>query len=393
MRHNPLLMTVMGNPARKYRANPFILIDSGSNKIIRMWRGSMLDKKPWDWAKDAARRLGRNVYVVAHPYIPATFRPGVEVSSIFFMMGPYAVVDPGGRIVSTKQNPGIIPSVVGGVAGSIVANALSNPRGPRTHKGAEKILDDAIGHAWQHLMSGVQVPIMDIPRIFRDIKLEIAAGADLLTAVQVVGTRYRVNPLTRREAADTLRSSRRDLAYAARPAKSKADRDARRFYAGRAVGKAWVAKMHGPDRAEHPGAEAAFRRGYRHGMSKNPGMTRRKVTMPIEKFAKLIKAKNDPKLWADFVKKVRGYHKWTHGTWPKKVTIEVIRKPGVSGIWIAYAMGKQPESTYMMPKGSKRKGAWKHPWTRMPEMKGDPEAGIILTKLRGGNRLTDFLHG
>ena len=69
----------------------------------------------------------------------------------------------------------------------------ANP-GPRTRKGVERALDEAISSSWHRLMSGVQVPIMDIPRIFRDIKLEMAAGVSLDQAVLAVGSRYRVNP-------------------------------------------------------------------------------------------------------------------------------------------------------------------------------------------------------
>ena len=76
----------------------------------------------------------------------------------------------------------------------LLMTVMGNPRtGPRTQKTAEKALDQAIGHAWAQLMSGVQVLIMDIPRIFRDIKLEMAGGSDLQTAVLAVGGRYRVN--------------------------------------------------------------------------------------------------------------------------------------------------------------------------------------------------------
>lgn len=125
----------------------------------------------------------------------------------------------------------------------------------------------------------------------------------------------------------------------------------------------------------------------------NPGGGRRKVTMSIQKFAELLRKKGDPKLWADFVKKVKGYQKWSHGTLPTKVTVERVDKPGVSGLWLTYDMGREPEKTYIMPKGTKRKGAWKHPWTKMPHLKGDPESGIIMTKLVSGNKLTNFLHG
>jgi hypothetical protein len=399
MRRNPLLMTVIGNPGRRYQENPFVLVDSGTLKIIRSWKGSMTDRKPWLWAQEAARRLNRDVFVVAHPYVPHGFKAGVEVSKMFFAGGPWQVVDPEGGTrqgdwgdLSPRRNPSFGASMVGSVAGGLIANALSNPpisntwdtmrprprmavlefagipydqasrlaRRPwhtlppsiqemvgrgwqengrsRSRRAPDDPIDRAIGAAWPKLCHGVQVPIMDIPRIFRDVKLEMAGGADLETAIRSVAGRYRVNRNPGRGRRQTRRAAPRN----------------------------------------NPGRNA---------------MPTKKVTMSIEKFAKLIRARNDPKLWNDFVNKAKGYHKWSHGTWPTKVTVEVIRKPGVSGIWMTYDMGKEPEKTYIMPRGTKRKGAWKHPWERMPSLKGDPEAGIIMTKMTNGNRLTDFLHG
>lgn len=450
MRPNPLLMTVLGNPCHsgtKYQANPFVLIDSKTNKIIRTWRGSMMDRKPWDWASDAARRLGRPVFIVAHPHVPKTFRAGVEVSPLFYAGGPFQEVHPDGSTrradhYGYKRNPSFMASAIGGLTGGLVAKALSNPRGPshpdehaahelelyvsndsqlyhsqfvpivknlmkrraagtynhekaaklflyladagakkyykefgtqsggfkfdlatrwlvakmfrdsfeteaelgnydkmafgvsnnppRTRKGAENAIDKEIGSAWARLMSGVQVPIMDIPRIFRDIKLEMAAGADLESAVRSVGTQYRVNKNPRRSKARKVQA--------------------------------------------------------------NPVGRRRKVTMSLEKFARYIKSKNDPKLWDDLIKKIKGYQKWTHGSLPKTVTVEIIDKPGVNGIWITYEAGTVPESAYIMPKGSKRKGAWKHPWDTPLKIKHDPETGIIMHKLGGKSKMTDFYH-
>lgn len=115
--------------------------------------------------------------------------------------------------------------------------------------------------------------------------------------------------------------------------------------------------------------------------------------MPIRRFAELVRRRRDPALWRAFLKRVQDYKKWTHGSMPTKVTVEAVDAPGVSGLWMTYDLGRTPETTYVMPKNSKRKGAWKHPWGRMPHMKGDPQSGIILTKLASGNRLTDFMHG
>lgn len=475
-----------------YQSNPFILIDSLTNKIIRSWKGAMTSPVPWDWAKDAARRLGRPVFVVAHPYVPPTFRAGVEVSPLFYFGGPFEEVRPDGSMGhgpagGYKRNPGIIPSIAGGIAGSLVASAMSNPRGPsepdmtaarelelyinndsqlynsqfipivknlmkrraggtyhrekaaklflyladagakkyykeytsgtgfkfdlatrwvvakslrdsfeqeaelgnydqmvfgvsnnppRTQKGRERALDDAISHAWAQLMSGVQVPIMDIPRIFRDIKLEMAGGADLETAVRVVGGRYRVNRNPRGLMCEHGAVDRRRC------------RGCRTRKHGR---RKTALCPHGISGGK-VGRDCVRCVESRYGYKRNPD-GKKKVTMPIEKFAQLVKARKDPALWRDFVAKCKGYHKWSHGTWPKKVTIEAIQKPGMQGMWISFDMGREPEKTYVMPKGTKRKGAWKHPWERMPQLRGDAEAGFILTKLGKGNRLTDFLHG
>lgn len=58
---------------------------------------------------------------------------------------------------------------------------------------AERALDKSIEAAWYRLADGVQVSILDIPRIFRDVKLEIAGGAELDAAVAAVRDRFRKN--------------------------------------------------------------------------------------------------------------------------------------------------------------------------------------------------------
>jgi len=123
----------------------------------------------------------------------------------------------------------------------------------------------------------------------------------------------------------------------------------------------------------------------------NPGR-KRKITMSLNKFVQMLKAKRDPRLIKEFVKKMNGYKKWTHGTLPKTVTLEAVDVPGVNGLWLTYDAGKEPEALYMMPKGAKRKGAWRHPWDSMPSLKHDPEAGVVIKKLRGKSKITDFYH-
>lgn len=52
--------------------------------------------------------------------------------------------------------------------------------------------DDLIAEAWYRLAFGVQVDIMDIPKIFRDVKLELAAGTQLDEAIKQAIQKYEV---------------------------------------------------------------------------------------------------------------------------------------------------------------------------------------------------------
>jgi len=204
------------------------------------------------------------------------------------------------------------------------------------------------------------------------------------------------NPLTAKEAAYHLRDAKASLKYAKSEPRSRGGA----FDAGRAYGQAKVVMTSGPKRAVRPAdrirskaMSVMQRTGWSNNSAKkNPGGRRRKVTMSLEKFARWVKRQNDPALWRDFMKKVNGYKNWTHGTMPKTVTVEQIEKPGVKGVWMTYNAGRQPESTYVMPGHSKRKGAWKHKWGSMPEIKNDPEAGMVLTKLKGQSKISDFYH-
>jgi hypothetical protein len=376
------------NPAPNYRPNPFVLVDSETLKIIRNWKGSMMDRKPWEWAQEAARRLDRDVYVVAHPYVPAGFKAGVEVSPLFFAGGPFQVVSSDGSsrqgdLTDIRQsNPGFGASVVGSLVGGMMANALSNPG---------RSLSQPDEHAAQEL----ELYVSNDSQLYHSQFIPI------------------VKNLMKRRAAGTYNHEK-----AAKLFLYLADAGARKYYkefgtqrggfkfdlATRwAVAKSLrdsfetEAELGNYDKMAFGVSNNPRRRARRAAPKRNPGPRhlrgKRKVTMPIERFARIVKAQKDPALWRDFVAKCKGYHKWSHGTWPTKVTVEAIKKPGMQGIWIAYGMGKEPEKTYIMPKGTKRKGAWKHPWEKMPSLMGDPEAGFILTKLVKGNKMTDFLHG
>lgn len=426
MRHNPLLMTVMGNPChsgRKYQENPFILVDSQTNKIIRTWRGSMTDRKPWLWAQDAARRLGRPVFVVAHPYVPKTFRAGIEVSPLFYAGGPFQEVHPDGSTrradhYGYKRNPSFLASAIGGLTGGLVTNALSNPRGPSdpdmiAARELELYInnDSTLYHQQfipivKNLMKRRAAGTYNREKAAKLFLYLADAGAKKYYKEYTSGTGFKFDLATRWAVAKSLRDSFEQEAelgnydqmtwgvsnnpkYRARyftPEMEMRQETIRARGIKEAMKKANRRADSLPPRFSAPHSSVEVDR-----YGENPGH-HRKVTMTLEKFAQYIKKKNDPKLWNDFVRKVKGYQKWTHGSLPKNVTIEVIDKPGMSGLWMTYDAGKVPESAYVMPKGSKRKGAWKHPWDTMPNIKHDPDAGIIMHKLSGKSKVTDFYH-
>lgn len=381
----------------------------------------------------------------------------------------------------------------------------------------DNAIDTMIGAAWARFMSGVQVSVMEIPKIFRDIKLEMAGGATLEDAVRAVGSRYRVNrnpgfgeaiiagatgalinrafqsnpemegdpcprcsgPLMYQGALGSMEHYRcrncggdvsrptlkprrfrgwkktcghgeitsrcelcrgRKVSSSVRPCPHGIAGGGVRCVACQrlyrrggpvrnnpAISRSWNGLKPRPrlailefagipyEQARRlaarawetlpPSVQSDVAKGWQENSRKtgrrakfaranpkpNPGRKRR-MTMTIEKFANWVKSKRDPAMWKAFLAKFNGYEKWTHGSRAKKVTVEWVETPGVDGLWITYDGGKQPESTYIMPKGSKRKGAWKHPWDTMPDIKHDPAAGIVLTKLRGQSKITDFYH-
>ena len=375
----------------------------------------------------------------------------------------------------------------------------ANP-GPRRKRPVDDPVDHAIGQAWHRLMSGIQVSIMDIPKIFRDVKLEIAAGMPLEEAVMRVGQRFQVNPhryrrnpsiaatlaggfagalvtqamsnpgpsfvvietatgkvvytkratgmgnaaidacfvkanylsqktgcayivfldirglrvgmqvsvpmvralgitgevlprsnpLTEQEHRSIMAGAGLDMGVAARYAEMGRPFE-EGVYRGRAARGREIAHNFSPKSNPRKSSTKKIRRA---NPQSNPGPrgNRRKITMTIEQFARWVKAKRDPAMWRAFLAKFRGYEKWTHGAKSRKVTLEWQNVPGMDGLWITYDGGKQPESTYIMPSGSPRKGAWKHPWDTMPSIKHDPEAGLVLNKLHGKSKITDFYH-
>ncbi len=493
-RRNPLLMTVMG-------ANPggpaFIVIDSVTGRVMYTKRATGMGSGAINSCAAVAQRLARKngrSYIVFLDMSRAKVGGQVSVAMVR-VMGITEEVHPDGSV--TRNNP------------------------PRRRRAPDDVIDTAIGQAWARCMSGVQVGIMEIPKIFRDIKLEMSGGLDLETAVRTVGNRYRVNRnpgiggaivggIAGALASRAFQSNPHlegepcsmcggDLAYLGtlgsmehyrcrncgmefstpvRPGASHAKKPFRKVCAhnrlattcglchrrggrstkvchhgfargGRSGGpggtmcrlcwreqkvgspirrnpeiaRSWDSLKARPrlailefagipyDQARRlasrswgtlpPSIQSDVMKGWQENPGKgrpaharhNPGPRgKRRMTMTVERFANWVKSKRDPAMWKAFLAKFKGYEKWTHGSRARKVTVEWVETPGVDGLWITYDGGKQPESTYIMPKGSSRKGAWKHEWDTMPDIKHDPSAGIVLTKLRGQSKITDFYH-
>jgi hypothetical protein len=120
---------------------------------------------------------------------------------------------------------------------------------------------------------------------------------------------------------------------------------------------------------------------------------RRRITMTLNEYMQWAQKNRQPGVIADLQKKFGEYEKWTHGTRAHKVTLDFVPHSSVRGTMTMYDMGRQPESLYAMPKGTKRTGLWRHKWEKWPRMMGDSQRGLILTKLVKGNKITDFLHG
>jgi hypothetical protein len=285
----------------------------------------------------------------------------------------------------------VIPYEVGKIRGQLRRH-LSAARRAETRGDAEAQSDIVLGiHSAVRHLTGSKAK-----RLLEEV---VGALEEIERIIERKHTKTaKRNPLTAKEAAYHLREAKSALGMAKSTPRSRGGA----FDAGRAYGQAKVVMSSGPkkalrpaDRIRNTAMSMMQRTGWGNNSAKtkaNPGR-RRRVTMSLNEFAKKVKATGDKRLWNDFVKKINGYKKWTHGTMPKTVTVEKIDKPGMNGIWMTYAAGKQPEALYSMPGNSKRKGAWRHPWTKHPSLKHDPETGIIMTKLVKGNKITDFLHG
>lgn len=394
-RNNPLLMTVMG-------ANP------GKRRIVRRRRVES------DYDEDNTEPCN----MCGGPLVPLG-----QLGSVIHFRCRNCGMEFSRNLL--RSNPSLAAALAGGLAGAAVTHALSNPGPGRVDETGARELQLYIDNDSQ-LYHSQFIPIV------RNLMKRRASGtynsekaAKLFLYLVDSGARkYRAefgtpgapifNLATRWEVAKRLRDGFETEAslgnydrlvwgvsnnptYRARyfsPSMEMREEVIRARGTQGALRKAHAHAERLPKQFTQPHSSVEVDRVKDHfGYRTNPGPKgKRKVTMTIEQFARWVKAKRDPVMWRAFLAKFKGYEKWTHGSRSRKVTVEWQNVPGVDGLWITYDGGKQPESTYIMPKGSKRKGAWKHPWDTMPDIKHDPEAGVVLTKLRGRSKITDFYH-
>lgn len=370
---NPLQMSRFGRQVTKRpgqkrltKSNPHIVLDSADDSILAIERGHPIKtfNRAYAKAQMAARRLGRNVHVVAHPYVPPGFQRGVRVSKMFYHMGKYVSVTPEGRVVEMGQNPLTRSEQYDIEDGAIQDSKLARSAAGRGrpdlsawHRGAAARSRDIVYNY------GSQ----ENPSRGRYVRQRVASPRGF-----------------QRGSFRTITTPSGHKVVIGRPHGTTKTRAQSILHPMRNSGKFTVGR--GPTERRLTAAQA-------QRLHANPTSVRRKTTMPLAKFAEWVKKQRNPQLWKNFMQKVEGYKKWTHGTMPKSVTVEQVEVPGVSGTWITYDAGKQAEALYTMPKGSKRTGAWRHPWEKQPSLRHDPQAGVLITKLTSGNKVTDFYHG
>ena len=367
--------------------NPYVVMDSGTGRIVSIERGQKgAYRRAYGTAHVAAQTAGRDMHVVSTPYVPDGWRVGTPVDYRFAQHHPTVTVPAEGAWMGAVGANPLIQSIGPdgeirrtGILGPVsVTNAIDN-RAPVT----VQVHD---GERWRDPLYASRVAISDDGLPQPNPLLMTVLGANPADRKPKCNPRACANPAHKRKVR-VWKGFKGEWYWQVRDPHGKAPMGgrARTERGAKTIANRCLRKC---SRKTSKKAVSAKKNPV---VAANPGR-RRKVTMPLAKFAAWVRAKRDPKLWRDFQKKVEGYKKWTHGTMPKTVTVEMVDKPGVNGVWMTYQAGRQPESTYIMPGNSKRKGAWKHPWETMPSIQHDPETGMILTKLRGRSRISDFYH-
>jgi hypothetical protein len=317
---------------------------------------------------------------------------------------------------------------------SRVAGNPGRRKGRNARKLTEKQLDRAIGTAWHRLMSGVQVPILDIPKIYRDVKAQVREGMSVEDAVLAVGPKYRVNPGSNRKGKKGSNSSQAFDVYLGRKLidtvfysksaqvttdevrRSLIDHDGydpgirvvkRRESRKNPLLMTVTANPHGDEhRMLHDDPDIGFRRrANRDGrpVRINKPKTRRKQRgaqeVPFKDFYKWAKKNLETKELKRLDEEIAGYRRF-HKSMPNTVKREVI-DIGPDDVVMrdfAYSMGKSPTETYIAPSGSHKQGpTWLHENANgnesgMPDVITNRKGKYTLKPLKGKSRITDWMH-
>ena len=106
----------------------YFVIDPETNKILSVHRGHPMKSHPvaYERATKEAKRLGRSVILVVHPYVPPGFKKGTTVTPLFYHYGSLEV----GAEGAYRKNQGIpYPHATELFATAAMANPKMTPKG------------------------------------------------------------------------------------------------------------------------------------------------------------------------------------------------------------------------------------------------------------------------
>jgi hypothetical protein len=133
----------------------------------------------------------------------------------------------------------------------------------------------------------------------------------------------------------------------------------------------------------------------RDGSSSAPFREGRQV--PIPEFERWLYANATPGQIRDYEKAKKEYGRFHLGAVPRTVTREmadVSSNRHVTDRSFTYSMGKSTHETYNAPKHSKKSGAvYVHKYDDQPEALVFPGGRLIMKKLKGRARITDWMRG
>ena len=119
--------------------------------------------------------------------------------------------------------------------------------------------------------------------------------------------------------------------------------------------------------------------------------------IPIAKFEAWLYANATPQQVQDYEKTKEEYERFHLGTVPKTITRELMSVSSNTEITdraFTYSMGRSTHETYDAPKHSKKHGVtYIHKYKDQPEAQVFSGGRLIIKKLKGRARITDWMRG